>query len=189
MAFLPASERARSSRSLSFWMRRSAAALYSSLLFATIHSGNPTHENDGHRSLPSLAVLNDLFAMEGIEFFSLQKGAGADEAARYATERANFHDVGARLNTMAETASAIAALDLVLTVDTSVAHVAGAMGKPVWLMLPFYGDWRWHYTRENSPWYPTMRLFRRRFGGDWSEVVARIGGHLRYQLAMKASAV
>ncbi|WP_175945659.1 methyltransferase domain-containing protein [Caballeronia sp. BCC1704] len=159
------------------------------LKVGVVFKGNPTHENDGHRSLPSLAVLNDLFAMEGIEFFSLQKGAGADEAARYATERANFHDVGARLNTMAETASAIAALDLVLTVDTSVAHVAGAMGKPVWLMLPFYGDWRWHYTRENSPWYPTMRLFRRRFGGDWSEVVARIGGHLRYQLAMKASAV
>ncbi|WP_244850601.1 methyltransferase domain-containing protein [Caballeronia sp. SL2Y3] len=158
------------------------------LKVGVVFRGNPTHENDGHRSLPSLAVLNDLFAMEGIEFFSLQKGAGADEVARYATERANFHDVGARLNTMAETASAIAALDLVLTVDTSVAHVAGAMGKPVWLLLPSYGDWRWHYTREDSPWYPTMRLFRRRFGGDWAEVVARVGGHLRYQLAAKASA-
>ncbi|VXA94117.1 Tetratricopeptide repeat protein [Burkholderia sp. 8Y] len=158
------------------------------LKVGVVFKGNPTHENDGHRSLPSLAVLNDLLGMDGIEFFSLQKGAGADEAARYATERANFHDVGARLNTMAETASAIAALDLVLTVDTSVAHVAGAMGKPVWLMLPAYGDWRWHYTREDSPWYPSMRLFRRRFGGDWAEVVARIGGHLRYQRAMQAPA-
>jgi len=63
-------------------------------------------------------------------------------------------------------------------VDTSVAHVAAAMGKPVWLMLPFFGDWRWHYTRNDSPWYPTMRLFRRLPGGDWSEVVARIRGRL-----------
>lgn len=143
-----------------------------------VFKGNPTHENDRHRSLPSLSVLNDLFKMEGFEFFSLQKGAGSDEAAAYAEARANFHDVGPRLETMAQTASAIAALDVVITVDTSVAHVAGAMGKRVWLMLPAYGDWRWHYTREDSPWYPTMRLFRRRFNGDWSEVVARIGGHL-----------
>jgi len=152
-----------------------------------VFKGNPTHENDASRSLPSLAVLNDLFKVDGIEFFSLQKGAGADEAAEYAEQRGNFHDVGAHLNTMAETASVIAALDLVLTVDTSVAHVAGAMGKPVWLMLPSYGDWRWHYTREDSPWYPTMRLFRRRFGCDWSEVVARIGGHLRCLLDENAS--
>ncbi|WP_250516030.1 methyltransferase domain-containing protein [Caballeronia sp. INDeC2] len=152
-----------------------------------VFKGNPTHENDASRSLPSLAVLNDLFAVDGIEFFSLQKGAGADEAAQYAAQRHNFHDVGAQLNTMAETASAIAALDLVLTVDTSVAHVAGAMGKPVWLMLPAFGDWRWHYMREDSPWYPTMRLFRVRFGCNWSEVVARIGGHLRFMLAGNAS--
>jgi ADP-heptose:LPS heptosyltransferase len=79
---------------------------------------------------------------------------------------------------MEETASAIAELDLVLTVDTSVSHVAGAMGKPTWVLLPSYGDWRWHYRREDSPWYPTARLFRRRFGGDWPEVVARIRGHL-----------
>ncbi|MFM0340954.1 methyltransferase domain-containing protein [Paraburkholderia fungorum] len=150
-----------------------------------VFKGNPTHENDRQRSLPSLAVLDDLMNLEGIEFFSLQKGAGADEAAAYAAKLANFHDVGESLNTMAETASAVAALDLVLTVDTSVAHVAGAMGKPVWLMLPAYGDWRWHYTREDSPWYPTMKLFRRRFGCDWSEVVARINGHLLQLLASK----
>ncbi len=93
--------------------------------------------------------------------------------------RGNFHDGGAQLNTMAGTASAIAELDLVITVDTSIAHVASAMGKPVWLMLPSYDDWRWHYTREDSPWYPSMRLFRRQFNGDWAEVVARMVGHLR----------
>ena len=144
-----------------------------------VFKGNPTHENDSHRSLPSLDVLDDLIKLADVEFFSLQKGAGADEAARYGRLHRNFHDIGPDLDTMAQTASAIEALDVVLTVDTSVAHVAGAMGKPVWLMLPAYGDWRWHYTREDSPWYPTMRLFRRRFDGDWSEVVARISGHMR----------
>ncbi|SPB15439.1 putative TPR repeat protein [Caballeronia novacaledonica] len=157
------------------------------LKVGVVFKGNPTHENDANRSLSSLAVLNDLFRVDGVEFFSLQKGAGADEAAQYATNLDNFHDVGAHLNTMAETASAIAALDLVVTVDTSVAHVAGAMGKPVWLMLPDFGDWRWHYTREDSPWYPTMRLFRRPFGCDWSEVVARMSGHLRGLQAEHAS--
>jgi SAM-dependent methyltransferase len=143
-----------------------------------VFKGNPTHENDKARSLPSLSVLDDLFKFDGIEFFSLQKGAGADEAAAYADRHAHFHDVGPALNTMAETASAIADLDLVITVDTSVAHVAGAMDKPVWLILPFFGDWRWHYTREDSPWYPSMRLFRQRFGCDRSEVIARVAGHL-----------
>lgn len=151
-----------------------------------VFKGNPTHENDRERSLPSLGVLDDLVKLGGVEFFSLQKGAGADEAARYGQLYRNFHDIGPDLNTMAETASAIAALDIVLTVDTSVAHVAGAMGKPVWLMLPSYGDWRWHYTREDSPWYPTMRLFRRRFGCDWSEVVARLAGHLRQAVMEKS---
>ena len=141
--------------------------------------GDPTHENDRARSLPSLSVLDDLLALEGVEFFSVQKGAGADEAAAYAKERRNFHDLGAGLNSMEETAGAIAALDLVVTVDTSVAHLAGALGKPVWLLLPHYGDWRWHYLREDSPWYPRMRLFRSTHGGDWSSVVARLVGEMR----------
>ncbi|MDR5734559.1 ShlB/FhaC/HecB family hemolysin secretion/activation protein [Caballeronia sp. LZ025] len=151
-----------------------------------VFKGNPTHENDSHRSLPSLDVLDDLIKLADVEFFSLQKGAGADEAARYGRLFRNFHDIGPDLDTMAQTASAIEALDVVLTVDTSVAHVAGAMGKPVWLMLPAYGDWRWHYTREDSPWYPTMRLFRRRFDCDWSEVVARISGHMRQAVMDKS---
>ncbi|HWT35959.1 MAG TPA: methyltransferase type 11, partial [Paraburkholderia sp.] len=148
-----------------------------------VFKGAPTHENDHARSLPSLSVLDPLFEFDGVEFFSLQKGAGADEAAQYAQRLPNFHDLGASIRSMDETANAIAALDLVLTVDTSVAHVAGAMGKPTWVMLPSYGDWRWHYAREDSPWYPTMRLFRRRSGGTWTEVVARIRGHLLTQLA------
>jgi len=150
----------------------------SKLKVGVVFKGAPTHENDKQRSLPSLSVLDDLFKVEDVEFFSLQKGAGADEAADYARRLGNFHDVGASLNSMDETANAIAALDLVLTVDTSVAHVAAAMGKPTWLLLPFFGDWRWHYTRSDSPWYPSMRLFRRAAGSDWSEVVARLRGRL-----------
>jgi hypothetical protein len=150
----------------------------SKLKVGVVFKGAPNHENDKQRSLPSLSVLDDLFNMDDAEFFSLQKGAGADEAAAYAKRLPNFHDVGASLRSMDETAKAIAALDVVLTVDTSVAHVAAAMGKPTWLMLPFFGDWRWHYTRDDSPWYPSMRLFRRLPGGDWSEVVARLRGRL-----------
>lgn len=155
------------------------------LKVGVVFKGAPTHENDHARSLPSLSVLDELFQLEGIEFYSLQKGAGADEAAQYAHKLPNFHDLGAQIRTMDETAKAIAALDLVLTVDTSVAHVAGAMGKPTWLMLPSFGDWRWHYSREDSPWYPSMRLFRRRFCGNWPEVVARIRGHLLTLIASK----
>ena len=78
-----------------------------------------------------------------------------------------------------DTAAAISQLDLVLSVDTSVAHLAGAMGKPVWLMLPKAADWRWLENREDSPWYPTMRLFRQRVQGEWSEVVERVGAALQ----------
>lgn len=150
----------------------------SAVKVGVVFKGEPSHENDAARSLPSLSVLDDLFAIDGAEFFSLQKGEGAREAAGYAARLGNFHDVGVLLTSMADTASAIAALDVVVTVDTSVAHVAGALGKPVWLMLPADGDWRWHYYREDSPWYPTMRLLRRPSHADWSEVVACIGAGL-----------
>jgi SAM-dependent methyltransferase len=154
------------------------AAPRDALKVGVVFKGAPTHENDHARSLPSLSVLDELFKLKGVEFFSLQKGAGADEAAQYAQRLSNFHDLGAGIRSMEETAIVIAKLDLVLTVDTSVSHVAGAMGKPTWVMLPDFGDWRWHYRREDSPWYPSARLFRRRFGGNWAEVVARIRGHL-----------
>ena len=76
----------------------------------------------------------------------------------------------------ADTAGLISQLDLVITVDTAVAHLAGAMGKKVWVLLPFVPDWRWLLDREDSPWYPTMRLFRQKVKGDWAEVMERRGG-------------
>jgi len=155
------------------------AAPAAALKVGVVFKGSPTHENDASRSLPSLAVLNDLFSVYNVEFFSLQKGAGVDEAAAYAQHLPNFHDLGPGLHSMDDTASAIAALDLVICVDTSVAHVAGALGKPTWLMLPSQVDWRWHYTRDDSPWYPTMQLFRTPHRGEWSDVVARMRDALR----------
>lgn len=143
-----------------------------------VFKGAPTHENDAWRSLSSLDVLMPLFERQEVEFYSLQKGPGAAEVAALAQRLDNFHDVGATVSTMMETARAIDALDLVLTVDTSVAHVAAAMGKPTWLLLPAFPDWRWHYAREDSPWYPSMKLYRHPFRGGWADVIARIGSDL-----------
>ena len=83
-------------------------------------------------------------------------------------------DYMVELDDFADTAALVANLDLVIAVDTSVAHLAGAMGKPVWVLLPYAPDWRWLLEREDSPWYPTMRLFRQKSRGDWGEVIDRV---------------
>jgi ADP-heptose:LPS heptosyltransferase len=88
-------------------------------------------------------------------------------------------DFTAELGDFADTAALIEPLDLVISVDTAIAHLAGAMGKPVWLLLPYVPDWRWMLTRADSPWYPTMRLFRQATRGDWDEPVARIAAELK----------
>jgi ADP-heptose:LPS heptosyltransferase len=86
--------------------------------------------------------------------------------------------LGERLADLADTAAIIAMLDLVITIDTSVAHVAGALGKPMWVLLPFSADWRWLRDRSDSPWYPTARLFRQPAPGDWQSVVRRVAAAL-----------
>src|SRR6202012_689276 len=83
-------------------------------------------------------------------------------------------DLSGEIKDFVDTAAAICALDLVITVDTSVAPLAGALGKPVWVLLPWVTDWRWMLHREDSPWYPTMRLFRQRRGEEWTNVIARV---------------
>jgi hypothetical protein len=88
-------------------------------------------------------------------------------------------ECGEGLLDFGDTAALVSVLDLVITVDTAVAHVAGALGKPVWVMLPFVPDWRWLLKRDTSPWYPSMRLFRQTSPGDWRSVVSLISGHLR----------
>jgi hypothetical protein len=86
----------------------------------------------------------------------------------------DFVDWTEELHDFADTAALIANLDLVIAVDTAVVHLAGAMGKPVWTLLPFVPDWRWLLEREDSPWYPTMRLFRQSSWGDWDSVITRV---------------
>jgi tetratricopeptide (TPR) repeat protein len=139
-------------------------------------AGRSTHMNDENRSL-TLGQLFPLTAARRVRFHSLQKGpAGAQIANQpQAFEVTDFSD---KLFDFAETAALIANLDLIITVDTAVAHLAGAMGKPVWLMLPFIPDWRWLLDREDSPWYPTMRLFRQKEIGQWDEVISRVAGCL-----------
>ncbi len=143
-----------------------------------VWQGNPNHENDHNRSLPFAQLRTLLDAQPELEFISLQKPECAEFVA-YARERsANASLIplisNLPLNSFADTATVIAELDLVIAVDTSVAHLAGAMGKPVWLLLPFSPDWRWLLGRTDSPWYPSMRLFRQSAVGDWSAPLREI---------------
>ncbi len=134
-------------------------------------SGNPLHSRDGSRSMPLARLLPLLDA--GASLFALQPEVRPDDRATLAATPA-IADLGPALTDLVETAAAIAALDLVIAVDTSVAHLAAALGKPVWLLVAFAPDWRWLREREDSPWYPTMRLFRQPSLGDWDCVIARV---------------
>jgi tetratricopeptide (TPR) repeat protein len=150
-----------------------------SLRIGLVWSGSSGHKGDAIRSinLRSLLPLLDV----GAEFVSLQKDVRADDAT-VLQERSDLMHLGDKLNTFADTAAVIANLDLVISVDTSVAHLAGALAKPVWILLPFLPDFRWLLDREDSPWYPTARLFRQQAAGDWSSVVSRVVRELEKQL-------
>jgi hypothetical protein len=128
-------------------------------------AGNPAQANDRRRSMPG-AALAPLLALPGVQFVNLQVGARAGEIG--------LPDLSPRLTDFAETAALIATLDLVVTVDTSIAHLAGALGVPVWAMLAHVPDWRWLLNRDDSPWYASARLFRQDRAGDWDAVVRRV---------------
>jgi len=142
-----------------------------------VWAGNPKKRTDRDRSL-TLSTLGPILALPDIVFFSLQKGSRAAEAAA-GPLAGRIIDLGANLNDFADTAAAMSCLDLVISVDTAVAHLAGALAKPVWTLLPFAPDWRWLLDRDDSPWYPTMRLFRQPYRGDWASVVAYAANELR----------
>ncbi|WP_296446900.1 tetratricopeptide repeat protein [Rhodoferax sp. UBA5149] len=140
-----------------------------------VWKGNPRFENDADRSLSSLALLLPLGQVGGVHFISLQKGAG-EEQAMHPPEGLPLLHLGSQIDDFADTAAIVASLDLVICVDTAIAHLAGAMGKPCWVLLPDYKtDWRWLEGRTDSPWYPgVLRLFRQSAAGDWTSVVAQV---------------
>jgi tetratricopeptide (TPR) repeat protein len=147
-------------------------------------AGNPSHHRDRYRSIP-LSRLDPLLRLQGVHFFSLQMGP---EAAQLATTPVPITDLSDAIHDMADTAALMAHLDLVIAVDTSVVHLAGALGKPVWVLLPIAPDWRWLLGRQDSPWYPTMRLFRQPKFGDWESVVEMVRAALTTHLAPLLSA-
>jgi tetratricopeptide (TPR) repeat protein len=135
-------------------------------------AGHAKHPNDRNRSI-ALAQLEPLFALDGISFVSVQRDLRGDVEAILARHKSITH-IGDKLNDMADTAAVLALADLTIAVDTSVIHLAGAMGREAWVMLPFSPDWRWTLTGDHSPWYPRMRLFRQAKPGDWSAVIASL---------------
>jgi tetratricopeptide (TPR) repeat protein len=143
-------------------------------------AGNPQHPNDRYRSV-KLGALSPLWEVAGVRFVLLQKGPAAAEADGLPAGL-DVVNVGPELEDFSDTAALIGELDLVLCVDTAVAHVAGALGKPVWLMLPRPADFRWLEEREDSPWYPTMRLFRQSRRDHWEDVVERVKAALQERL-------
>jgi len=140
-------------------------------------AGGPKYKNDRKRSL-HLSQLAPLAQVPGITFYSLQKGPAAAEVENIPPGM-QWIDLSDDLHDFADTAALISHLDLVISVDTAVAHLAGAMGKPVWVLLPTNADWRWLLERDDSPWYPTMRLFRQSRRGNWADVIERVVSALK----------
>jgi tetratricopeptide (TPR) repeat protein/glycosyltransferase involved in cell wall biosynthesis len=141
------------------------------LKIGIVWAGNPMHQRDHLRSVP-LARLAALFEQPAARFFSLQKGGPEGELARLASNR--VVDLSPHLADFRDTAAAIAKLDLVITVDTSVAHLAAALGRETWIMITHVPDFRWMVDRDDSPWYPTVRLFRQPAPRDWASVIANV---------------
>ncbi len=136
-----------------------------------VWAGSSTHRDNHHRSC-QFADFEPIVKTQQISFYSLQKPISSGDLAKL--QEFNVSDLSPYLNNYSDTAHAIAQLDLVISVDTSVAHLAGALGKPVWVLLSTYPDWRWMLERVDTPWYPTMRLFRQSEPGDWKGVFNRV---------------
>jgi hypothetical protein len=137
-----------------------------------VWAGSPTFGNDQFRSMP-LSAFAPLADIPKVAWFSLQKGPARDQLTG-GESPLKLYDLTEQLGNFADTAALIEQLDLVITVDTAVAHVAGALGKPVWIMLPANWDWRWMMNRDDSPWYPSARLFKQSTLGRWDEPVAAV---------------
>jgi hypothetical protein len=147
-----------------------------SLKVGLVWAGSPRHMNDWNRSC-ALADFAPLADIPGVKYFSLQKGERAAEIKKPPAGM-EIVDLSAELADFAETAAVIANLDLTISVDTAVVHLAGAMNKPIWLLLPFDPEWRWLLGRSDSPWYPTLKIFRQKNSRLWSEVIREVKDNL-----------
>ncbi len=137
-----------------------------------VWKGKPSHKNDRNRSV-SLETFAALFDLPGTDFISLQKGPAVEEIQSDGMQSL-VADHGSAFRDFADTAATLQSLDLVISVDTSVAHLAGAMARPVWVLIPYAPDWRWMHHRDDSPWYPSMTLYRQTAPGDWRETFMRM---------------
>jgi hypothetical protein len=138
-----------------------------------VWSGNPDHKYDHQRSIPAATILPAVM-MPGVKLFALQKDVRPTDQATLASLAEGITDLGTEFGDFGDTAAAVCALDLVISVDTSVVHLAGALARPTWTLLPFTPDWRWLLGREDSPWYPTMRLFRQSQRNNWDDVLEKV---------------
>jgi len=164
------------------WGQRLAG---NSLRIGLAWGGSPTFPYERWRSIP-LEQLAPLTQLEGTTFYSLQMGPQAGQVKQLGS-RVRLIDLQDEQQDLADTAAIVANLGLVISIDTSVAHLAGAMGKPVWILLHKSPDWRWLLDREDSPWYPSARLFRQSTLGNWQDVVARVERELRKLVAKTAA--
>ena len=137
-----------------------------------VWAGNPNFRHDRRRS-PGLAALRSIFDLPGIRFFGLQMAEGRRDLEKIAMPE-SFRDLGGDIVDFADTAAIMDNLDLVISSCTAPAHLAGALARPVWILLPHAPDWRWLLDRDDSPWYPTARLFRQPAPGDWRSVAERV---------------
>ena len=175
---------------IAHWRDRLAATLPATLPIGAKRiglawTGRPTHPNDRRRSLPlaRFSGLADLGAHAGpVAFVSLQKPMPARDLETMQLF-AGMTDLSEDLTDFGETAALIENLDLVITVDTSVGHLAGAQGKPAWILIPKAADWRWMLERDDSPWYPSVRLFRQQQAGAWDEPMGKLRSALLTELA------
>ena len=142
-----------------------------------VWAGRPTHSNDRRRSV-ALAAFAPVASVPGVALVSLQKGPSADQAGTY-FGRAPLVNLGAEIGDYDDTMALLSSLDLVITVDTSVGHLSAALGRPTWILLARSPDWRWLLDRDDTPWYPTVRLFRQQRAGDWDDVMRRVAAALR----------
>jgi len=140
--------------------------------FGLVWAGRSTHTNDHNRSM-KLSDFESLAELPGVDFHSLQKGAAALEAIEPPAGMSLVNHAKS-LHDFTDAASIINSLDAVIAVDTAIAQLAGAMGKIVYLLLPFAPDWRWMHRSHTTPWYPTMRIFRQPTWGDWKSVIAEL---------------